>query len=100
MQAEKFDELERRATDAEIRDVGKQVEAHMRVCAEIEKMKTEGSAVELSEEEMQMLAEFRRFKLRMRKPCEVFSWATRRPEGVQVVSDTAEVVHPRFPYEP
>lgn len=58
-------------------------------------MKAEGKALELSEEEEQMLKSFRRFKLRMRKNGEVFKWQTRLPEGVQIAEETGIVIHPQ-----
>jgi hypothetical protein len=57
-------------------------------------MKAEGKALELSDEEIDLLRAFRRFKIRLRKDGEVFRWQTRKPEGVQLVEDTAEVILP------
>ncbi len=94
MQSEKYDELESRASLSNELDAIKKLEARARVHQEIELMKTEGKALELSDEEERMLHSFRRFKLRMRKHGEVFTWQTRRVEGVQLVEDTAEIIHP------
>jgi len=90
----KYQELEDRAADYGPQEAMLQLEARARVISEIEKMRSEGKALTLSDEEMEMLAAFRRFKLRMRKDGEVFTWQTRRPEGVQIVEETAEIVHP------
>lgn len=94
MQELKYQELEDRASDYAPQDEIRQLEARSRVISEIEKMRAEGKALTLSEEEMKMLTSFRRFKLRMRKDGEVFTWQTRRPDGVQIVEETAEIVHP------
>lgn len=94
MQEHKFDELHIRAMQAEKLDLLKQAEASARVNAEIQKMKEEGTALVLSEEEMQMLRAFRRFKLRMRKDLDVFKWNTQAPREVQIVEETAEIIHP------
>ena len=61
---------------------------------EIEFTRAEGKALTLSDEEMDLLRAFRRFKLRMRKNPETFTWNTRMPEGVQLVEETAEIFHP------
>jgi len=94
MQLEKFDELENRASRIGELDAIKMLEARARVHQEIQSMKAEGKALELSDEEERMLHSFRRFKLRMRKHGEVFTWQTRKPEGVQLVEETAEILHP------
>lgn len=80
---------------AERNSTATQLEARARVAKEIEAMKAEGKALELSEEEEQMLKSFRRFKLRMRKNGEVFKWQTRLPEGVQIAEETGIVIHPQ-----
>lgn len=95
MQEQKFSELETRASHSDSLDIIKQLEARQRVAHEIEAMKAEGKAFELSAEEEKLLLAFRRFKLRMRKDGEVFTWQTRRPDGVQIVEETAEIVHPQ-----
>jgi len=95
MQEMRYSELEERASRLSITDEIKKLEARTRVRDEIEQMKAEGKALVLTEEEESMLWSFRRFKLRMRKNGEVFTWQTRKPEGIQVVSDTAEIVHPQ-----
>lgn len=94
MQEQKFEELENRASLSEEMDAIKKLEARSRVHREIELMKAEGKAMELAAEEEKMLYAFRRFKLRMRKDGEVFTWQTRKPEGVQIVEETANIIHP------
>lgn len=94
MQEQKYNELETRASQISELDQIKKLEARMRVHQEIELMKEEGKALVLTEEEERMLRFFRRFKLRMRKDDEVFTWHTRKPEGVQIVEETAQIVHP------
>jgi hypothetical protein len=95
MQQEKYAELEERAVPAELADALAKHQAHARVHDVIEQMKAEGSAHELSAEEEAMLLSFRRFRLRMRKVCEVFTWQTRKPEGIEVVQETANILHPQ-----
>jgi hypothetical protein len=94
MQEQKFEELEARASHIDEVDAIKKLEARSRVHQEIELMKAEGKALELTSEEEDMLHSFRRFKLRMRKDGQVFTWQTRKPEGVQIVQETANIVHP------
>jgi hypothetical protein len=87
MQEMKYSELERRAAEsAGALDAVKQLEARTRVRDVIDAMKTEGTAMVLTDEEENMLRSFRRFKLRMRKDGDVFTWQTRRPDGFQVGS--------------
>lgn len=100
MQELKYAELEMRASDAilaeaERADVIRALEARSHVFSELQKMKDEGKAITLSGEEMDLLSSFRRFKLRMRKHGEVFTWQTRKPEGVEAVEESALIVHPR-----
>ena len=94
MQEMKYSELERRASEsaAELDHI-RNLETRSRVQSVIEQMRQEGKALTLSEEEERMLLSFRRFKLRMRRQGEVFTWQTRLPEGVQLAEDTAEIVH-------
>lgn len=94
MQEQSFRELEDRASVVGRMDAIRKLEARARVHQEIELMKAEGGAFVLTAEEEKMLLSFRRFKLRMRKDGEVFTWQTRRPEGVQIVDETAEIIHP------
>ncbi len=94
MQERKFEELEDRASFFEKADDLKQLEARTRVHKEIEAMKAEGKALELSEEEENMLRSFRRFKLRMRKRVETFTWQTRVGDDVVLVKETGNIVHP------
>ncbi len=103
MQDYKYNELENRASrleEAELTDQTKKLEARARIHAEIEQMRAEGKALTLSDEEFTMLEAFRRFKLRMRKDGETFTWQTRKPDGVQIVENTAEIVHPSEALEP
>jgi hypothetical protein len=95
MQQEKYEELEDRSIPSELKDALAKHEARARVHDVIAQMKAEGSAHELSAEEEAMLLSFRRFRLRMRKVCEVFTWQTRKPEGIEVVQETANVLHPQ-----
>lgn len=97
MQEQKYVELEERASavpqDREQSRIEKLI-AKQRVREEIDLMRAEGKALTLTDEEMDLLQSFRRFKLRMRKDGEMFSWQTRMPEGVQLVEETAQIVHP------
>src|SRR5882672_10542475 len=95
MQERKFDELESRASVSEGLDSIRQLEARTRVAKEIELMKAEGKALELSDEEAEMLHSFRRFKLRMCKTHDTFKWYTAKPEGVQLAAETCLIVHPQ-----
>lgn len=95
MQEQKYSELETRAAAlAEPADAFRQLEARARVYQEIERMKAEGAALVLTDEEERMLHSFRRFKLRMKKNGEVFKWQTSVPPGVQLVEETAQIIHP------
>jgi hypothetical protein len=94
MQEMKYNELEDRASKSEMLDAIKNMEARSRVHDVIDQMKEEGKALVLSSEEENMLRSFRRFKLRMRKQGEVFTWQTRIPEGVDLVEDSGLVMHP------
>lgn len=94
MQERRFEDLENRASLSEALDTVRQIEARSRVHDELERMKASGEALVLADEEERMLWSFRRFKLRMRKDGEVFKWQTRRPEGVQLATDTALIVEP------
>ena len=98
MQEQNYEELDTRTSDlmkAERADLVKKLEARSLIHAEIEKMRSEGKALTLSDEEFSLLESFRRFKLRMRKDGEVFTWQTRKPEGVQIVEETAEIIQER-----
>jgi hypothetical protein len=99
MQERKFEELEDRATatfeKAERSDHVKQLEARARIAQEIEKMREEGKALTLSDEEFDLLKSFRRFKLRMKKNGEVFKWQTRLPDNVTIAEETGQIVHPQ-----
>jgi len=103
MQETKYDELEERAIPAGILDGIKKLEARAVIHQQIEQMRAEGKALTLSDEELSLLESFRRFKLRMRildqsmpaQDGEVFTWQTRRPEGVQLADETANILHPQ-----
>ena len=90
MQEQKFEvledtaveNLERRSLSAAMKDAVRKLEARAIVHETVERMKADGEAFELTEEEEKLLVAFRRFKLRMRKDGEVFTWQTRKPEGV------------------
>ena len=75
----------------------RKLEQRQRIHQEIEAMRAEGKAYTLTEEEIAMIESFRRFKLRIRKDGDVFKFQTRRPEGVQIVEETAQIVHPNEP---
>lgn len=102
MQEQKYNELEERTTrlteEAIPADVPnamlRKLEARIRIHQEIEAMRAEGKALSLTDEEIDLLTAFRRFKLRMRKDGEVFTWQSRMPEGVQIVLETANIIHP------
>jgi len=97
MESRKFDELESRSAalqEAEMRDALRKAQASATIHGVLAEMKREGKAFELTEEEELMLVSFRRFKLRMKKDGEVFTWQTRRGEGVQLATDTALMSHP------
>ncbi len=94
MQELKYNELEQRSSQSAELDAVRKMEARSRVHGVIEEMKAEGKALVLTEEEENMLRSFRRFKIRMRKDGHVFTWQTRRPEGIQIVEETAEIIHP------
>lgn len=94
MQEQKYSELEDRAIPSGITDEVKKLEARQLIHEQIEAMRAEGKALTLSDEEFKLLESFRRFKLRMRKDGEVFTWQSRKPEGVQLAEDTAEILHP------
>lgn len=87
-------EMEKRAMPFALRDTIRKLEAREIIHAQIEDMRKNGEALTLSDEEIKLLESFRRFKLRMRKNGEVFTWQTSKPVGVQLVSETAEIVHP------
>jgi hypothetical protein len=94
MGPEKYREIEDRAIPHGMVDEVRKLEARSRIHQEIEAMKAEGKAFSLTDEEIRMLESFRRFKLRMRKHGDVFTWQTRKPDGVEIVEETGLVVHP------
>jgi hypothetical protein len=101
MQEHKYEELAERSSRSLSDELIAQaktmsaLEARRHINEQIAAMKAEGKAYELSDEEEQMILAFRRFKLRIRHHGEVFKWQTRKPEGVQIVEDTAEIIHPQ-----
>lgn len=102
MQEQKYNELEERVsrlteeaipagmTNAMLR----KLEARNRIHQEIEAMRAEGKAFSLADEEIDLLQAFRRFKLRMRKNGETFTWQSHISDEVVIAEDTAEIVHP------
>ena len=94
MQERKYNELEERASNVGMLDEIKNLEARTRIHQEIEKMRVEGSALALNDEEINMLYAFRRFRLRQKARVEHFSWRTERQDGIQIAKDTAEIAHP------
>jgi len=94
MQEQKYSELEDRALLPESKDAIRNMKARSRIHQEIEAMRAEGKALTLTDEEIRLLESFRRFKIRMRKNGEVFTWQTALPNGVELVKDTAEIIHP------
>src|SRR5271166_5921168 len=95
MQEQRFTELEERSRQAGLKDQFQKLEDETRVKSVIEEMKAEDKILVLSSEEEDMLRSFRRFKLRMRKNGEVFTWQTCIPEGVQIAEETGAIVDPR-----
>lgn len=103
MQEQQYSELEERVTrlTEEAIPAGmtnamfRNLEARNRIHQEIEAMRAEGKALSLTDEEVDLLSSFRRFKLRMRKNGETFKWQTSMPEGVQIVEETAQILHPK-----
>jgi Zn-dependent metalloprotease len=79
---------------AEQMDELAELEARARLRKQMKQMIATKEINILSEEEENMIHSFRRFKTRMRKNGQVFTWQTRMPEGVQVVDDSALVLHP------
>jgi len=95
MQEMKYQDLETRATElAKPADDLQRLTAMAHVRDTIDRMRESGEALTLTDEEQRMLQSFRRFKLRMKKNGEVFKWQTAVPLGVQVVSETANIVMP------
>jgi len=94
MQEPRFTELEERSRHAGLKDMFQKLQDETRVKDVIEEMKAEDKVLVLSAEEEDMLRSFRRFKLRMRKNGEVFTWQTHLPEGVQIAEETGVILHP------
>jgi hypothetical protein len=82
-------EIERRATTLE-----RKLEAQILAAREVERMKAEGEAHEISDEEVRMIRALRRFKARC-KPGGVFKWQTRPIEGVTIHEDTSLIQDPQ-----
>jgi hypothetical protein len=99
MNSERFEEFENRLAlpldDATRRDEVRRAELRSLAQDIIGEMKSEGKAMELTEEEERMLWSFRRFKLRMWKNGEVFRWQTSKPEGLVVAAETAQIIAPQ-----
>lgn len=89
-----FNELIEAEADHGPRDLVRKLEAQSIVDSQIEAMKAAGKVLALTDEEIDMLRSFRRFKLRMRKDGRVFTWQSRRPEGIQITDETVFVLHP------
>jgi Zn-dependent oligopeptidase len=94
MQEPRFNELESRAAQSNLKDFVNKLETETRVHDVIEEMKAEDKILTLSEEEETMLRSFRRFKLRMRKNGEVFTWQTTILQGVTLHEETGLILHP------
>jgi hypothetical protein len=75
----------------------RKLEAQGIIRGEIEAMKEAGSAIELSDEEIRMIRELRRFKESC-KPGAVFSWQTRPANvgAVLIAEDTTLIEDPRY----
>ena len=99
MQEPRLTELEQRSRQAGLLDQFKKLEDETRVKDVIEEMKAEDKILVLSAEEEDMLRSFRRFKLRMHKNGEVFTWQTILPKGVQIAEETGVIVDPREIHE-
>lgn len=103
MQEPRLTELEERSRQAGLKDMLQKLEDETRVKSVIEEMKAEDKVLVLTAEEEDMLRSFRRFKLRMKKNGQVFTWQTCLPEGVQLAEETGVIVDPReaaHPAEP
>lgn len=94
MTEQKFEELQSRASSIGELDTIKRMETAARVRSVIDSMKVEGQVFTLTDEEVLMLTSFRRFKLNIRKDGAVFTWQTRKPAEVEIVEETALIVHP------
>ena len=102
MNEEKYNELEERVSQLAEEAIPegtknallRKLEQRNRIHQEIEAMRAEGKALTLTDEEIDLLRSFRRFKLRMRKSTEMFTWQVHRPEGVQIIEETAEIILP------
>lgn len=90
----RYTELEERASASALRDEFLKLEARGRVHAEIERMKDEGKALVLTDEEERMLRSFRRFQCGC-KPGAVFKWQTRPVEVVEIITDTGLIRDPQ-----
>jgi hypothetical protein len=93
MQEMKYAELEDRALVVGNDDVLKQLEAKALVHQEIEKMKASGEALVLTEEEMAMLASFRRYKSTLTNQGK-FKWTTKPETSVTLAPEQSLIVHP------
>jgi hypothetical protein len=97
MESQKFEtletnlsaELERRATTLE-----RKLEAQRIAAMEVERMKAAGEAHEITNEEIRMIQELRKFKATC-KPGAIFKWQTRPLEGVTIHTDTSLIRDPQ-----
>lgn len=95
MQSEKFDDLRESISEDMKAHLGTLREhAEHFAAQQVERMLTEGSALELSEDEERMLRAYRSFCSRS-APCSIFSW--RSPDNQQLVLPSAPslLVDPR-----
>lgn len=79
-----YDELESKSSD-KLKETFSQItqkQAESVIHRQLENLKAQDKVLILSDEEERMLASFRRFKAKMRKPSEIFTWQTRRADGV------------------
>ena len=97
MQEQKYEELETRASaefESKLAKLEQKLQARRVVELEIEAMKAEGKAHEISDEEIRMIRSLRRFKATC-KPGDVFRWQTRPVEGVTIHEDTSLIRDPQ-----
>jgi hypothetical protein len=97
MESREFEELSERSgalLEGKMTTLARKLEARMVVEREIEAMKAEGKAHEITEEEIRMIRAFRSFKTRC-KAGDVFKWQTRPVEGVTIHQDTSLIQDPQ-----
>jgi hypothetical protein len=97
MESQKFEQLENTLT-AEIErrstSLERRLEAKALAAQEVERMKAAGEAHEITNEEIRMIQELRKFKATC-KPGAIFKWQTRPLEGVTVHTDTSLIRDPQ-----